>query len=276
MTNDVFDESRQKQKALDEQFMQLPETLIVGAVGVNGPSGGNVPPEELWSLHLELVAWREAGQPLNTSLLISRKMVTYSELKAFQEKIKGESIVAFKGKLALNTPFGTPRAELLSIVPDYEDEELLAFLDDYAKPVQITDAQFGLFVLNKRVDWFEGTAEWCGVPIDLSVNLDEGNSPDSAFQTARELWKTMEEWNQKVNAFAVSELLDLKNDNWLDEDEEEVTAEKFIRTMQLESITVYPDGSFEFWHNDGDLFLGHSIHICGSLNEGLTNADIPG
>jgi hypothetical protein len=71
-------------------------------------------------------------------------------------------------------------------------------------------------------------------------------------------------------------LLNLKNDNWLDDGEDEVTAEQFIEAMRLESIAVYPDGSFVFWHQDGDLFWGHSIQICGSLSEGLTDADIPG
>jgi hypothetical protein len=47
-------------------------------------------------------------------------------------------------------------------------------------------------------------------------------------------------------------LLPLKNDNWLDEDEAELTADRFEDRMTLESITVRADGSFDFWHKDGD------------------------
>jgi hypothetical protein len=47
-------------------------------------------------------------------------------------------------------------------------------------------------------------------------------------------------------------------------------------SLKLESITVYPDDSFEFWHNDGDLFWGHSILVSGSLSEGPTDAEVPG
>jgi hypothetical protein len=43
--------------------------------------------------------------------------------------------------------------------------------------------------------------------------------------------------------------------------------------MTLEAITVYPEGSFDFWYNDSDLFWGHSIQIGGDLTE---DADIPG
>ena len=45
--------------------------------------------------------------------------------------------------------------------------------------------------------------------------------------------------------------------------------------MKLQSIVFYPDGDFNFWYDDGDLFWGHSIAISGNL-EGLKDADIPG
>jgi hypothetical protein len=41
-------------------------------------------------------------------------------------------------------------------------------------------------------------------------------------------------------------------------------------------ISVKRDGEFEFWHGDGKLVLGHSMQVCGSLTDGLTEADIPG
>ncbi len=46
--------------------------------------------------------------------------------------------------------------------------------------------------------------------------------------------------------------------------------------MSLASISVSEEGSFSFWHSDGDLFWGHSIMIAGNLTDGLTDADIPG
>jgi hypothetical protein len=46
--------------------------------------------------------------------------------------------------------------------------------------------------------------------------------------------------------------------------------------MKLESITVHPDGRFEFWFDDGDLFWGHSIAVRGSLAEGPTEASVEG
>jgi hypothetical protein len=55
-----------------------------------------------------------------------------------------------------------------------------------------------------------------------------------------------------------------------------LTAGEFKKRMALDSITVVPDGSFEFWHNDGDLFWGHLIQIRGNVTEGPTDASIAG
>ena len=85
-----------------------------------------------------------------------------------------------------------------------------------------------------------------------------------------------EEWNRRVLARASEDLLELKNDSWLEEDEEELDAEKFEARLELESIEVRPDGEFCFWFEDGDLFWGHSITVEGTLEGGPEQADIQG
>jgi len=79
----------------------------------------------------------------------------------------------------------------------------------------------------------------------------------------------------RVKDSAVQELLPLKNDAWLGDDETEFSPEEFKSKMTLQSISIHPDGDFDFWHDDGDLFWGHSIQVSGSLADGPTAADIP-
>lgn len=276
MTDNIFKDLMRKNKELQDIFTNLPETIVIGAVGATGPSGGNIPPEKKWTLSLTLEAWREKNGEINIIPLHVSKELEHDELKALQDKISAESIVAFRGKLAISNPFGTPRAILISLLPVKNDPELTEFLNEYTKPVQITDSQFGTFTLDKSVDWFEGGATWCGQKIQLTLDIDDSGKPDRALDVARKLWSEMEDWKKKVDEYAVAKLLDLKNDNWLDEEENELTPQEFKNKMTLESISVHPAGNFEFWHDDGDLFWGHSIQICGSLDEGLTDADIPG
>ena len=93
---------------------------------------------------------------------------------------------------------------------------------------------------------------------------------------AVQLWDSEEEWNARIVECAVKSLLPLKNDVWLEEDEAELDADQFKERMSPNSITIYPDGAFEFWHDDGGMFLGHSIMISGSLAGGLDDAGIHG
>jgi hypothetical protein len=138
----------------------------------------------------------------------------------------------------------------------------------------LEDPQLGIFTLDRQVDWFTGQVDWAGQSIAL--NLSESAEAQAALKTAHALWQNQSEWHRRIQDFAVAQLLPLKNDSWLDEDDAELTAEEFQARMTLESITVKADGSFDFWHDDGDLFWGHSIQISGSLAEGPTDADIPG
>jgi hypothetical protein len=163
-----------------------------------------------------------------------------------------------------------------SLPLEERDNELLAIGKQLRKPLVVSTRMFGDLVLNRKLNWFEGEANWNGGPIDLQFKTDSSGSIDTALKTAEALWSNQSRWKREVDGFAVKELLAIKNDAWLGEDELPLTADEFIGRMELMSISFSGDGSFEFWHDDGDLFWGHSIQVCGNLKDGLTNADIPG
>jgi len=266
----------EKNELLEKQFLSLPESTITGVVGLPGPGAGRTPPAELWSLHLSLIAWKELGGQVNRSELIISKKFTRDEFKQLKTKVKHESLVQFKVKIMKDSPFGDTRAQLICNLDEPIDNELKAVLDKYKEPVELKHPEFGVLVFNKSINWFDGAISWMGSSVNISVSLDENGSPESSFNTLEALYKDSDGWSKKVTDYAVSNLLELKNDSWLRDGQEVVTASEFIGAMNLRSITVFPDGKFEFWHNDGDLFFGHSIEISGSLSKGLSHADIPG
>ncbi|ROQ28829.1 DUF2262 domain-containing protein [Gallaecimonas pentaromativorans] len=274
---DIFKEAAIKKEKLEKEFVDLPETIITGVVGANGPGAGKVPSDKYWSLNLSLIAWKELGGQINDSKLILSKNLADGELEDIRANVERESLVQFAVKLSKNSPFGDARAQLISILDTPDDAELKAVLEKFKEPVEITHPEFGTLVLDRSVDWFEGTMNWMGEQIRISASLDrEDGSPDSSLKTLEALCGDASNWSKKITDYAVSELLELKNDNWLMDGQGELTASDFTNAMKLESITVYPDGEFDFWHNDGDLFWGHSILISGTLSEGPNNADIPG
>ena len=140
----------------------------------------------------------------------------------------------------------------------------------------LEDEVLGRFTLDRQVNWFEADVDWLGQTVRLSFDWDEDEAMEDSLRTAKTLMADQEEWNRRVLARASEDLLELKNDSWLEEDEEELDAEKFEARLELESIEVRPDGEFCFWFEDGDLFWGHSITVEGTLEGGPEQADIQG
>lgn len=118
----------------------------------------------------------------------------------------------------------------------------------------------------------------CGAEkITISFIIDlEDSEINRVIDDAKKLCKNLVNWIEKAREYAVDELLDLKNESWLEEDEAEITPEEFKGRMRLETISFYDDGDFDFWHNDGGLFWGHSIQLSGNIKRGFSDADIPG
>lgn len=249
---------------------------LLGVVGPLGAGGGKIGQETQWSLNVGLIAWRMGHGPLMETSLTLTKMVSDEELRALQDVIRAESVIAFEAKLCESSPFGDARAELVRLLDAHTDPELERVLAGSVVPVEISDPVLGRLVLNKAVDWFEGQVAWLGKTINVALSADGEIDPQAAIRTAKVLLASMPDWSGQINHFAVSELLELKNECWLVEDEHEISGTEFLNRMQLTSMTAYPDGSFEFWHEDGDLFWGHSILVSGSLSLGVTDAGIAG
>ncbi|MFC4158884.1 DUF2262 domain-containing protein [Chitinimonas lacunae] len=276
MADDFFSEAQQKALALAQQFDRESPVTITAVVGASGPSGGKAPAEQEWTLRFDLIAWKVDDGPLHQGLLKVCKKVGDAELRQFQQALKPESLIRLTVKLAEENPFGTPQALLLSLDGEAHDAALQSVLDEYVKPCTLDDPDFGTLILDRRLDWFETQADWRGQAVKLRIGVEDLSETAAAIATARTLWRDMATWSERIRQFAVESLLPLKNDSWLDDDEDEVTAAEFLQKMALIAITVYPDQHFEFWHRDGDLFWGHAILVSGSIEEGPTEADIPG
>ena len=274
---DNFAEARLRQEQLLKQLTASPVVDVLGVVGPTGVSGGRSRGEELWTLRLTLEAWRIQSAGLQSRPLAVRRKVTNEELSTFRQSIRPYTVIRIRARVVSDSPFGGPEA-LLEVFSDVDRSD--ADLNNYAiqlqKPVSHHDSVLGTFTLDRRVNWFTGTTLWNGNPVSLNLSAREPAEIQAALRTAHSLWEAQSVWDQQVRDYATKALLPLKNKSWLAEDEVTVTADQFKQRMILEAVTVYSDGSFEFWHSDGDLFWGHSIQISGSLSKGLTDADIFG
>lgn len=157
-----------------------------------------------------------------------------------------------------------------SLINDNVVQEVAKRKKPKAKTIK-TD--FSTLTLDKEYQMsFQGNGKWTDKKIKLNFEVDQNGEIELGINTARILLNKQAEWDEKIKSYAAKNLLKLKNESWLDEDEKKLTSLQFKERMTVESITFYEDGSFEFIFDDGDLFWGHSIQVSGSIQEGLTQA----
>jgi hypothetical protein len=157
---------------------------------------------------------------------------------------------------------------------DESDAELARHVEFLRTPVTLTDPVLGTFTLDRRLDRFTTDVTWNGSPV--SLNLSVSAKVDECLRTARSLSENQTEWDERIREFVVKKLLPLKNDTWLEEGEAALTSKEFENRLSLDVITSAPDGAFDFWFDDGDMFWGHAIEVWGTLAEGAKSAHLAG
>jgi hypothetical protein len=244
---------------------------FVGLVDASGSGGLRNGPSGPWLLVFDLVAWRDSQGKFIRQDLRCELPVTEDDLHALTDAIKAYSVVELE---AASISDGV--AQLQRIVSTTAtDVELESIARELQKPVELL-SPFGRLRYEREFGWYAGNATWCGKEIEITLSCADPAHAGAVLQVASKLFSAQPEWNRRVEAHAVQELLALKNEAWLSEDEEPVNEEDFTSRMTLTSISVAETGGFSFWHDDGDLFWGHSIQISGDVVKGPTDADIPG
>jgi hypothetical protein len=243
-----------------------------GLVDALGSAGGSVGGTDRWSLVFHLAAWQDEGA-LRREKLRCEMPVSKPALAEFMKLIRPYSII--EARIEDMTPKGAVVLEAVQVFAG-EDRELNNVRNELLTPVRIDTPHFGVLELDRRFGDYVGQINWCGSNITLNLSCSDPKAPDAALAVAEALFSARENWSTHVKEFAADRLLSLKNDNWLQDDESELSRGEFISRMTLKEISIDESGSFTFWHADGDLFWGHTISVSGDITEGLKDADIPG
>jgi len=157
--------------------------------------------------------------------------------------------------------------------------ELEEILVEYRKPVVLQDDVLGELTYDKLLKSFEGSIDWLGGKVHLSLSVDKDNK--SGITKAKKLLKTIvleqEKWDADLRSFAAKELTEFACE-WAESEEEAtlITEESFAKRISLSLLWVTSGASFTAYLDDDDLFFGHSITVCGSPKKGLVSADIEG
>lgn len=269
----VQNTENQQFKAFAAQFQ--PEELTVLAVtGANGFGGGKTRGETLWTVSVGLTAWMEEDSPdIHRGEFVLSTIGDEQLLEVLRRRVQPDFIIKFRGRVSEDGK----RLLLLNLPEPGFDPDLKAILEEQKKPVTFWEEGLGTFTLNRQVDWFETEVDWLGGQISLV--FDAGEDRADTLQNAKALLADAASWDKRVREYAAGDLLVSAND-WAeqleDEEPQEITREQFMERMELESIEIRADGSFEFWFADGDMFYGHSIHVSGDMENGPDDASMEG
>ena len=272
MPNPEFDQ-------LMDSLRNAPHRIIHGVVYPSGVGAGKSQGDILWHMTFSLAVWANPDGPVQRRKVLVRRDIDDGELASYRERLPNYGVVALEVGLVEDSLFGEPQAWLYAVLPESPTrDELFRIADDLRTPATTEDQQFGTFTLDRLVNWHKAQTFWGVNSVCLALNSDSGEEtfPQDSLAHARTLWSEQERWDADIRDYMLKELLDLKNGNWLDEDEAELSKEEFLERVSLESVTVSSEGTFEFWYADGDLFGGHSIMVSGSLDGGINDAGIHG
>ena len=213
----------------------------------------------------------------NDSEVIEEDIFITKDIRSFNTKIKGIkplTIVQISGEEFIH--YGQNRINLNKLIKsNVENKKLEAILAKRKEPVIYDSHILGKFQLDRRLDWFEGKTEWNESIIEIFLAGDL-EKLDITEKNAILIVNNQKDWDTYIKEKISEELLPLKNENWLKDDENPLTAQEFISKLFLESITVNDSDEFQMCFNDGDLFWDHAIMVETDLNKKIEHIGIAG
>ncbi|EFM11779.1 conserved hypothetical membrane spanning protein [Paenibacillus curdlanolyticus YK9] len=260
-----------EERFFEERFSE--EVIEIAAItGTTGTRAGRAEGNILMHAHIDLIAWKGLSptEPVNHNKVFRLAWLVDDEQWQMSKDILQPNRV-----VRLHVRKGQMVMMLIKVLDsEYKDNELEAILEASSKPAFYYDEVLGEFKLYRVVNWFEKTIAWAGEEGQLSFYRDEEEKMKSALQAAYILFGDQEKWSRKIRAFAAQELVSAVND--LFEEGEEITEETFMKLMVFSSILIQPDGGFEMYFSDGDMFYGHSIIVSGNVNGTIESAVVAG
>ena len=213
----------------------------------------------------------------NNSDVIEDDIYVTKEIPSIDTKVKrieSLSIIQISGKEF--THHNQKRIRLNKLLKsNVDNNQLQKILTKRKEPVIFKSKTLGNFELDRRLDWYEGKTDWNGELIDIYLT-GELEKIGNAEKNAISILQNHKDWDDYVKEKICEELLTLKNESWLEENEKPLTVNEFISKIYIESITINNTDEFQMCFNDGDIFWGHAITVETDLKRKIEHIGIEG
>lgn len=243
---------------------------IVGLVHPQGPGLSHSRGDKHWQLLVRFDAWRRPGDLIDQQQLVLTKRGSKEGLSLIRDSIRPYDVVRVTAVLE-----EAGGGELLDVLGPDADEELGRRSAELRRPVTAEIEPFGVLTYDRRLDWWETVIQWTGSEVELSLDPGDDGDVYAVARFAQRLWEDQVAWDDRVRSRAATDLLETYNE-WQEGHGPTLTASELASRPKLESVVVWLDGSFEFSFDDDGLFLGHTIIVGGTVDDGALDAHIAG
>ena len=131
-------------------------------------------------------------------------------------------------------------------------------------------------IFDKESDTFETIINNGDKSFDLTLCDFKKGDEVSATRLANKICAWLDINFDNAKKYAARELIEAKNDNWLEEDELPITESQFMETIEFDGILAFSDDSFQIFFDDGKLFAGHHIVVDVDKKFNFEGVDIAG
>ena len=161
----------------------------------------------------------------------------------------------------------------------------MSLFNFWKKENSFTDPQFGEFTLEKPL--YKGYKQSYEKELELECGkVRVSLRTKKCIETFRVLYGSFDEFLKNATHFAAEQLIDLANYEWgyipwkdenpdaSDEDYIMITKEEFTERISLRYLDFKENNEYYLEYDDGNIFLGHRIHVHGNLEAGFIEANI--
>lgn len=135
----------------------------------------------------------------------------------------------------------------------------------------INDPTFGTLVFNEQLDSYEATVQ-TATDGEVSLTISSEAFDDNDFTALRESLPLLLDALPEAKAFVTDDLLEIKNSDWLNEDQEPLSHDEFSQELQLEGLNAHAEQQWQVWFSPNELLFGHHISVWWSQANGFFEA----
>lgn len=248
---------------------------LVGLIDPSGAGSSHIPGEKKGRLYCRLIAWRRPGEPIERGDFMIGMPVGPRQLKRLAPEFAAYRVIKVRVRYTHeDVDDAIHRGHITKLLGDGDDAELLALAASLQQPLVHEDPDLGPLTYKREYGCWEGALDWPGQSRRVELVLETpteslAGAPELAH--ARAVVTAAEEWTRKARRFAAEQLLELKNDSWLD-GEDELTTDQFEAAIGPVAHLGVSADRVDLMLRDGDLFFGHGIRVAGRPSGELTRA----